>query len=187
MDMSSDILIPIPRDCISKDGDALPPIDQIFYFNLGIFCAKISILMIHFCNVSLKRLAQEKKNYPWQRPKECPNCKERLWGHGYVLRYFNSFPEGVFLRRWQCSNPKCRCLLTCRPAIYWRRYRETITRIFDTLIYRVKHRSWPPWTTRQRGDHWLEKLIFHSRLYLLDKGQLLETILFYKTKNLVIF
>ena len=101
MDMSSDILIPIPRDCISKDGDALPPIDQIFYFNLGIFCAKISILMIHFCNVSLKRLAQEKKNYPWQRPKECPNCKERLWGHGYVLRYFNSFPEGVFLRRWQ--------------------------------------------------------------------------------------
>ena len=141
--------------------------------------------MIHHCNVSLDDLQQQKKGYPWNRPEECPRCKGNLWGHGYVLRYFNSHSEGLSIKRWRC--PSCRLVITCRPSSHWRRFQESVENIFQALIDRVKCYKWPPWTTRQRGGHWLSLLTSHAKINLLEKKNQLETILFYKEKNLAIF
>ena len=141
--------------------------------------------MIYQCNVSFKKLQQEKKEYPWKRPLECSGCQGKVWGHGYVLRYFNSHSEGLYLKRWRC--PSCKLILTCRPDSHWRRFQESIKRIFDTLIFRVKHRTWPPWTTRQRGGHWLRIFTSNARTHLLEKKSVEETILFYQDKNMAIF
>ena len=141
--------------------------------------------MIHYCNVSLKEVQQEQKGYSWVRPDSCPKCKGKLWGHGYVLRYLNFYSKGLYLKRWRC--PSCRLILSCRPSSHWRRYQESIKRIFWTLIYRIKRYKWPPWTTRQRGGHWLRTLVSHANTHLMHKESLLNTILFYKHKNLAIF
>jgi len=43
------------------------------------------ILILHV-RVDEKRLRENGKLYPW--PRRCPRCGGRLWGHGYVPRYF---------------------------------------------------------------------------------------------------
>jgi len=138
-------------------------------------------------DASIEDLKNSKKNYSWKKPKECPNtaCRKKLWGHGFVLRYFDSCPEGVYLKRWRC--PHCQLVITCRPIGYWRRYQETISNIFEALQFRIKQLKWPDWVTRQRGGHWLKTLISNAKIHLLMKETITKTISFYKDKNLAIF
>ena len=140
--------------------------------------------MILSVDVSIDELVSQGKDYPWKRP-SCARCQKPLWGHGYVSRYFNCHPTIVYLKRWRCS--ACRLVFTTRPKIFWRRFHETISRILESLLIRVRDRKWPPWVTRQRGGHWLKKLNLHARKYLLEQRTKLETILFYQAKNLEIF
>ena len=50
--------------------------------------------MIYSCAVSLDEIDLQKKKYDWKRPEECPGCKNSgLWGHGYILRYFNTYSK----------------------------------------------------------------------------------------------
>jgi ribosomal protein S27AE len=139
--------------------------------------------MIIYCDVSLQKIHEEGKNFAWERPL-CRNCKSKVWGHGFVIRYFNSIKNGLLIKRWRC--PNCGKIYICRPRDYWSRYQETITNIFNTLIYRVTHMKWPPWITRQRGGHWLGKFIKNARTNLLLKESVYEAILFYQKKNLTI-
>lgn len=142
--------------------------------------------MILYCEVSLSEVASLQKEFPWQRPSKCSRCGESsLWGHGFVHRYFNKVPEAVFLKRWRC--PSCNLIITCRPATYWRYFRESIKGVYDALLARVQGARWPPDVPRQRGGHWLQRLVDHSRLYELAKVSLTETVKFYAKKKLVFF
>ena len=142
--------------------------------------------MILSCNASLGEVEQLQKKYPWGRPNECPRCQgKKIWGHGYVQRYFNSLKEGLFLKRWRC--PKCSLILTCRPQSHWRRFQESISNIFVAIMFKIQGSRWPPWVPRQRGGYWLGKLIENARKNELIKNNLAATILFYKNKNLAIF
>ena len=143
--------------------------------------------MIINVDVSIKDLKHFKKSYNWERPKKCPRtaCQKKLWGHGFVLRHFNSSTEGVLLKRWRCSH--CNLIIICRPIGYWRRYQETISNIFEALLFRIKQLKWPDWVTRQRGGHWLKTLISNAKIHLLKKATIVQTISFYKDKNLAIF
>ena len=141
--------------------------------------------MIFSVEICVKDLEHQGKFYPWERPNHCPRCKGKLWGHGYVLRYFFSCPNGVYLKRWRC--PACRLTLTARPRSFWRRFQESISNIFDSLLYKVRHQKWPPWSPRQRSGHWLRQLLHHAKTHLLMKDSVTNTITFYREKNLVIF
>lgn len=141
--------------------------------------------MIFPVKISLEKLRKSKKNFNWDRPSECPLCSHKLWGHGYSLRYFNAYPEGLYIKRWRCSS--CHLILTCRPEGYWRRYQESILNIYETLLYKVKNLTWPPWTTRQKAGHWIRKIISNAKINLIIKESLTKTICFYRDKNLAIF
>ena len=142
--------------------------------------------MILAYTVSLPCLIKQQKDYPWKRPSECPRCKgAKLWGHGYVLKYFNSSPVAVFVKRWRC--PACSLTITCRPASYWRRFQESISNIFTALSFRIRMGRWPPFVPRQRGGHWLRKLIEKARVDKLIKPSPIKTVEFYRQKKLVIF
>jgi len=131
--------------------------------------------------VSLEEVQEQGKNFNWKRP-ECIKCNNKVWGHGYVTRFFNRIKNFIFVKRWIC--PICGTVYTCRPKEYWQYYHESISNIFEILIYRVKHRKWPPETTRQRSGHWMNKMYTHAKLHLLLKDSLIETIIFYQQKNL---
>ena len=141
--------------------------------------------MILYVSVSIDDLRSGR--YRWQRPESCPQCGHpKLWGHGLIQRYFNRQSEPLYLKRWRCLNPKCRAILTCRPRSYWPRFQESIKAIFSALLYRVTHLKWPPWTPRQRGGHWLAKLIANARKNGLMRNNLYKTVSFYQAKNLSI-
>lgn len=139
--------------------------------------------MILFTDVSISEINKKGKKYNWRRPK-CKKCNAKVWGHGFVTRYFNSVRSFLWIKRWRCSC--CGTIYICRPREYWSRYQEKASNIFKALIYRVTHLKWPPWISRQRGGHWLMKLIKNARANLLLKKSILKTILFYQEKNLAI-
>ena len=77
---------------------------------------KRQILLLHI-RVLLEDIQLLGRRFPWKKPTRCPRCyNRRLWGHGFVLRYFASCTEGLWLRRWRC--PDCRAVHTTRPAEY---------------------------------------------------------------------
>lgn len=144
------------------------------------------MVAVLYYEVSLTEVASLQKAFPWRRPSKCSNCGESpLWGHGFVYRYFNELSEVVCLKRWRC--PFCSLIIICRPSAYWRYFRESIKVVFDALLARAKGARWPPDVPRQRGGHWLRRLLKHSRLHKLSKASLAETVTFYASKKLVFF
>jgi len=140
--------------------------------------------MIVNIKVKLKELSKQGKSYCWSSM-DCPRCNRRMWGHGYVSRYFEGFIEALWLKRFMCAS--CGCVVTVRPVEYWRRYQTAINSIFDILLYRVRHFKWPPVITRQRAGHWLSRLLRKAKACLLMKDSLIETVEFFQQKNLAIF
>lgn len=143
--------------------------------------------MILFINDFLFNFEQQGKDYKWQRPEECSKChSKKLYGHGYVSRYFNQIKNFLFFKRWRCQS--CGAVITCRPAAYWQRYQTPISDIFSALQIRFKTLKWPPWITRQRGGHWMRSLNkkLHIHYELLKEG-MLETLAFFVEKELTIF
>ena len=58
------------------------------------------------CRIDLEKIQGLGKQFPWKNPKNCPCCSaSRLWGHGYVLRYFVGVALGLWMKRWRC--PDC--------------------------------------------------------------------------------
>jgi hypothetical protein len=52
---------------------------------------------------TIKEIFSLGRRYPWRKPEHCPCCGgRRVWGHGYVLAFFDGFTEGLGLRRYRC-------------------------------------------------------------------------------------
>jgi hypothetical protein len=85
-----------------------------------------------------------------------------MWGHGFTTRYFHSFSDPIYLKRYRCDG--CSIVVTCRPPEFWPLLRTEFNIIFNTLIYRLTHAAdppvWPEDVTRQRGGYWLRT--FHK-------------------------
>jgi hypothetical protein len=112
------------------------------------------ILPVALC---VKTLAKRGRDFPWRRPKRCPRCQgPRLWGHGFVSRYFEGFCEPLSLRRYRC--PDCGVVLCLRPAGYWKRFQSSIETIRRVLFHRLRTGRWPPGSHPPRGRHWLRGL-----------------------------
>lgn len=117
--------------------------------------------MIWHVAVELNDVAAQGRNYPWQRPEPCLRCKRfRVWGHGFVGRYFDGHEGQVLLRCFRC--PGCGCVITPRPQGYLRRIRSSVSAIRRELGHRLERGRWlPPGAgspSRPRLRHWLTHL-----------------------------
>lgn len=93
------------------------------------------------------------KSYPWPRPPCCPRCEgRRLWGHGYVGRYFDGYEERLPMKRWRCV--ECGAVHTMRPASHWRGFWAGIVLIMSSLNAKVEGRRWLTEISRQRQQYW---------------------------------
>jgi hypothetical protein len=103
--------------------------------------------------IDVNLLEKVGKKYPWPRPPWCPRCRgPRLWGHGYVGRYFDDFPEALWLRRYRC--PDCGAVHTLRPQLYDRRFRVIWFILFLSLLRKITIGRWLAGISRQRQQYW---------------------------------
>ena len=107
--------------------------------------------------VDLKRLFDLQQKFPWRFPKICPSCRQGpVWGHGFVLAYFDGLPSGVYLRRFRC--PHCRCVMRTRPAGFFSRFQASIATIVASLRGRLKEGRYLPGLSINRQRYWLNNL-----------------------------
>ncbi|SMD14830.1 hypothetical protein SAMN02746065_1604 [Desulfocicer vacuolatum DSM 3385] len=115
--------------------------------------------MIQFVDVILKKIFEQGKEYPWERPCACPKCGSsgKVWSHGYVRAIFDGFRTHLFLKRYRCHI--CRCVITLRPLSHYSRFQSSRKTIRSSLDHRIKTGRWPKsdvCTARMR--HWLRNL-----------------------------
>lgn len=113
-------------------------------------------------SASLAQIMSQGKLYPWLRPERCPRCgSRRLWGHGYVGRYFDGFSEQIWMKRWRC--PDCGAVHTCRPSSHWRRFLAPVAVILASLAAKIAGFHWPRDESRQRQQYWYRGYVIQSR------------------------
>ncbi len=114
--------------------------------------------MIYFVEVLLKDIFEQGKDFQWIRPATCLYCKHyKVWGHGFVPRYFDGFASRLYMKCYRC--PLCHCVMTSRPDTHFSRIlccKETI-RIL--LALRITTGRWLCSSlSLPRMRHWLANL-----------------------------
>jgi hypothetical protein len=114
-------------------------------------------------SASVAQIIREGKLFPWIRPGGCPRCGgQRLWGHGFVPRYFDGFAGPVWIKRWRC--PDCSSVHTCRPAGHWRRFLAPIAVILASLAEKLAGLHWLSTESRQRQQYWYRGYVIQSHV-----------------------
>ena len=84
----------------------------------------------------------------------CPRCLGlRLWGHGYVERYFDREPAPLWMKRWRC--PDCKAVHTMRPQTHWRRFLAPWWLILVSLLQKLLLARRLSMAGRQRQQYWM--------------------------------
>lgn len=113
--------------------------------------------MLHFVSVHLKEVFEQGIGFQWPRPACCPLCNHyKVWGHGYVERFFDSFAGVFFVKRFRC--PTCGCVITCRPSTHFRRIQAAKTFVRHSLSKRLSKGRWDARVCSSRQRHWLSNL-----------------------------
>ena len=128
-----------------------------------------SIFMILHVYADIKEISRLGKKYPWKRPGKCPHCGCMVWGHGYRDVFFDGYNEPIPVKRWRC--PRCRHIITCRPAGYFSRFQTPAHTIRFTLSHRIQTGRWPCGCIRGRCGHWLRALKRRVLAYLGNTWQ----------------
>lgn len=106
--------------------------------------------------INMDQLSKEGKSFKWKK-EICQKCDRNMWGHGFTTRYFQSYSDPLYLKRYRCNG--CKTVVTMRPAGFWSFLRTDFFNIFATLLYRLTHAAdppvWPEGFPRQRGGYWL--------------------------------
>lgn len=140
-----------------------PPLKQ----NRGASSTRKDKAMILPVVAILKEICDKGRDYLWPKPKFCPCCKaSRLWGHGFVLAYFDGQPDGVYLRRYRC--PQCNSVLRCKPEGYFNRFQASIQDIRASICHRLKTYCCRGGISRTREGHWFKALKRKAKAYLGD-------------------
>ena len=112
---------------------------------------RLKLLLI--IRVILKEIQLQGRRFPWKRPGSCPGCQgRRLWGHGFVLRYFHGYAKGLWMRRWRC--PDCNAVHTVRPHEYPAGSAYPATTHFESLRRKLTGESFLPSVSRQAQQYW---------------------------------
>jgi len=112
-------------------------------------------------SIDVKQLYELGKEYPWPRPKRCYSCQSsRIWGHGYVQRYFEGYIRPFWIKRYRC--PDCRTVYTLRPDLFCMRFRYPLRIILYSLITKILCLRFIPSIPRQNQQYWYKGLIFQA-------------------------
>ena len=114
--------------------------------------SKALLLMLHF-EADVKRMVTSGRDYSWPRPDRCPGCGgRRLWGHGYVRRYFEGWSEGIWIKRYRY--PDCGTVYTLKPQkFYWGFFYSCLS-IQLALLHKLIHNRWSEGLSRQVQQYW---------------------------------
>jgi len=113
--------------------------------------------MLLFVNILLKDVFEQGRNFQWPMPSCCPRCNHyKIWRHGFVERFFDSFAAALLIRRFRC--PHCRCVICCRPESHFSRIQATKLFVRQYLANRLTSGRWPPTFFKSRYRHWLTNL-----------------------------
>lgn len=114
------------------------------------------IFMIVALNATANEISESGRKFNWPEH-SCEKCSRKMWGHGYVSRYFDGITDPIPIKRLICAG--CGMVVIFRPSTHWARFRSSIKSIYEILCFRLKDCFWPPGFRRQRGGYWLTKLI----------------------------
>jgi hypothetical protein len=119
------------------------------------------LFVVLHVSVDVKRLFELGKGYPWPRPKHCLSCSSRrIWGHGYVRRYFENFVEPLWVKRFRC--PECGTVYTLRPDLFFKGFRYSLITIILSLIHKITDHRFLSSISRQMQQYWYRGFIFQS-------------------------
>ena len=100
-----------------------------------------------------KILSEQQKSYPWPKLRRCAVCNgRRVWGHGYVGRYFDGWEERLWMKRYRC--PDCAAVHTARLDSHWRGFWAPRRVILISLVRKLKKDRWLGQLSRQRQQYW---------------------------------
>ena len=112
--------------------------------------------------VDVKSLGALGKKYPWPKLFRCLSCRSsRVWGHGYVRRYFEGYVEPLWVKRLRC--PDCHTVYTLRPDCFYPRFRYSIWTILSSLVTRVAYYRFMPCLSHQNQQYWYRGLLLQAR------------------------
>ena len=111
--------------------------------------------MILEVEININGIILEGKKYNWVRPEKCKKCgHDKLWGHGYVSRYFEFYRGIIWIKRYRC--PCCGTVYTMRPKGYWRRFQAKIKTIVKSVKEKLEGKKWLEGINYQRQQYWLK-------------------------------
>ena len=109
--------------------------------------------LILYLSVDFSKIQTFGKAYRWPRPRRCPRCDGyRVWGHGYVNRYFDGVFTSLPMKRWRC--PDCRAVHTMRPDTHWRGFWASESIILSSIDYKESAGCWLGEISRERQQYW---------------------------------
>lgn len=136
--------------------------------------------MIIYKSLNVKQILLQGKKFSWPIPDKCPKCKgQRLWGHGYVRRYFDGIKEFLWIKRYRC--PDCKSVHTLRPEDFWRRFQVSREKIVQCLKEKIMKNKWQNKYSRQQQQYWFRGL----KKQLFCDGQLDYGEWLHRTNNLL--
>ena len=107
--------------------------------------------MVLHVTVDVKRLFELGRLYP--RLVRCCSCNSvRVWGHGYVTRYFEGFIYPLWIRRFRC--PYCGAVCTLRPDSFVKGFRCALETILSSLVKRITDHRFQSSIPRQVQQYW---------------------------------
>lgn len=127
--------------------------------------------MIVAVAATIHEITELGENFKWP-VLDCERCSCRLWGHGFVGRYFEGVANLVRIKRLIC--PECGVVIVFRPKGFWPRFRSSIDDIYSALKRRLSSGFWPNEFKRQRGWYWLKKLMV--AVLMAGQGRPLELL-----------
>lgn len=85
-----------------------------------------------------------------------------MWGHGYVLRFFHGYHEGIWMKRWRC--PECGAVHTARPSEYAAGFQYRIETIYESITRKLTKDSYLTYIPYQIQQYWFKALRFQSAI-----------------------
>lgn len=114
------------------------------------------------CRIDLEKVQELGKHFRWEKPGTCPACgSSRLWGHGFVLRFFFGFAFGLWMKRWRC--PDCGAVHTARPADYIPGMQYSYSVQKASIEVKLAGKSFLKTISRQNQQHWWKNFLSRSR------------------------
>ncbi len=110
----------------------------------------------------MEKLQALGKQFHWKKPECCPECGSiRLWGHGFVLRQFVGFAQGLWMKRYRC--PDCHGVHTCRPQQFLPGMQYPVQTQISSLEAKLAGKPFLQTVSRQIQQHWWKTFLNHCR------------------------